>query len=248
MLDKHFEFLGLNFNNITLQEIILQFENFIEKKNPHMIFSINAELLVRANEDHRLRNLYRSAKIATLDGYVAYYAARLFRKPIKEPVSAARMMFEFLPVCNEKKYRIYLLGAKEDVVLKVRDCLCEQYKEINIVGWQNGYFDFNKDEDIVSDIKSKKVDVLFVAMSSPLKENFLSKNIDKMNVPVCIGVGGGFDIIAGECKLAPEWIRKIGMEWFYRFIQEPRRLWKRYLVTNTKFILLILKEIFFRRR
>ena len=243
-----FSMFGLRFHPFNMQEALEQVEKFIkERTKPNMIFTPTAELIVRANSDVWLKNIYNSADLLTVDSYVVYYAARLLGHRISEPVSAARLMLNLLPVIHKRGYSIYLLGAREEVVSKVVENLRIQYPGINIVGWHNGYFDFENDDEIVNDIKDKKPDILFVAMSSPLKEKFISKNLNKMNVPVSIGVGGTFDIIAGKCDLAPEWISKIGLEWFYRLSQEPRRLFKRYLVTNTKFLYMFVKE-FFRER
>lgn len=241
---NRFRFIGLNFHPFTLAQSINKLEEFIRDKSPHMSFTPTAELIVRANEDAELREIYNNTDLLTIDSYVVYYAARLFGKPVTEPVSAARLMFSFLETCNEKGYGIYLLGAKEEVVNKVEENLKKQYQNIKISGKHNGYFDFNNDGEIVRVIKNSKADVLFVAMSSPLKENFISKNLKEMNVPVCLGVGGSFDIIAGKCKLAPRFISVMGLEWLYRLIQEPRRMWKRYLITNTKFLILLIKELF----
>lgn len=242
-MEDRFSFLGLNFHNYSLNEATRKLETFIESRQPHMIFTPTAELIVRANEDDWLKNVYNRAHLLTLDSFVVYYSAKLCGKSVKEPVSAVRLMLNFLKIAQQKKYKLFLLGAKEDVVNKAVAILNEQYPGINIVGWHNGYFDFENDDDIINNIKEKKPDVLFVAMSSPLKENFIGKNLEALNVPVCIGVGGTFDIIVGKCRLAPAWISRIGMEWFYRFIQEPKRLWKRYLITNTKFIRLLLKSM-----
>lgn len=240
---KQFEFLGLNFHPYTMKEVLDKIEEFIVSGKPHMVFTPTAELIVKANENSTLKEKYNKTDILTVDSYVVYYAAKIFGKPVPEPVSTARIMLNFLPIANKKGYKLYLLGATEEVVNKVVENLKKNYKDINIVGWHNGYFDFNNDEEIVQDIIKTKPDVLFVAMSSPLKENFITKNLYKMNVPVSIGVGGTFDIIAGKYRLAPQWISKIGMEWFYRFIQEPKRLFKRYLVTNLKFIWLLIKYL-----
>jgi len=241
--NKIFNFIGLLFHNLTLEESILQVEKFIQSNTPHKVFTPTAELIVRANHDDGLREICNTTDILTVDSYVVYYAARLCGKPLKEPVSAARLMFNFLGVACQKKYRLYLLGAREEVVSKTVKNLERDYPGINIVGYHNGYFDFNNDSDIIRDIKIKSPHVLFVAMSSPLKENFINKNLMEMGVPVSIGVGGSFDIIAGKCKLAPAWVSKIGLEWFYRLVQEPGRLWKRYLITNTKFLWLVLREL-----
>jgi len=241
--NKIFNFLGLQFHNLTLKETIEQVERFIQSNTPHKVFTPTAELIVRANQDDGLKEIYNTTDILTVDSYVVYYAARLCGKTLKEPVSAARLMFDFLDVARRNNYKLYLLGATEEVSEATAENLKRDYPGINIVGRRNGYFDSNNDAAIVNEIRTKTPDVLLVAMSSPLKENFISRNIEKMNVPVSIGVGGSFDIIAGKCKLAPAWISKMGLEWFYRMVQEPRRLWKRYLITNAMFLWLVLREL-----
>lgn len=240
---ERFNFLGLSFHNLTQAQAIEQLEYFISRKAPHMIFSPTAELIVRAKKDSQLREIYNHSDLLTVDGFVVYYTARLFSKPVREPVSTVRLMFGLLGVAQKKGYRVYLLGAKEEVVNKAAENIKSKYPGINIVGWHNGYFDFDKDEKILKDIRDSAADVLFVAMSSPLKEDFIFRNLKKMNVPVCMGVGGSFDIIAGKTRLAPLWISRMGLEWFYRLIQEPGRLFKRYLVTNSAFLWLVLKNL-----
>ena len=238
-----FTFLGLKFNNYTRNEAVEKLEHFIQTGRSHMASTITAELVVRANEDESLRKIYNKADLLTIDSFVVYYAARLLGKPFPEPVNAARLMLDFLPIARNKGYRVYLLGASEDVVVKTAQIIENRYPGINIVGFHNGYFDFDNDRDIVYDIKSKNPDILFVGMTSPLKENFASKNLDNLGVPVSIGVGGCFDTIAGKSHLAPLWVSRAGLEWFYRLIQEPGRMWRRYTITNIKFLFLLLKEL-----
>jgi len=239
-----FNFLGLNFHIVTFDQTIEQMEYFIQTKKPHMIFAPTVELAVRSKEDYYLKCIYNRSDLLMLDSYVIYYGAKLFRKPAIEPVNAARLMLAFLEVAYKKDYRLYLLGAKNDIVNKAVENIRLKYPGINIVGWHHGYFDFENYTEVTQDIKDKNPDVLFVAMSSPLKENFISINLEKMKVPVCLGVGGTFDIIAGKCRMAPTWVSRAGLEWFYRLIQEPKRLWKRYTITNAKFLWHLFKECF----
>lgn len=241
-MENRFLFLGLHFHNFSLLEAIQQIEQFIQSGRAHMVFTPTAELIVKAKENQQLKDIYNQAHLLMVDSFVVYYMAKLCGKPVREPVSAVRLMLGLLEVAQQKKYRLYMLGAKEEVLKSAVEVLNKKYPGINIVGWRNGYFDLERDDEVIRNIKEKNPDVLFVAMSSPLKENFINKNLQKLNVPVCMGVGGSFDIIAGKCRLAPQWVSKIGMEWFYRLIQEPGRLWKRYLITNTKFLWLWARE------
>jgi len=243
-MSETFKFLNINFNSLDITGTISTIEKLVENRTPAMFFSLSAELITMAQKNERLRNIYTQSKIVTIDSYVVYYLTKLFGNKISEPVSASRVMFNMLPVAEKKNYRIFLLGASEEVISKVVENLGNTYKNINIVGYSNGYFNKNNDTEIINKITQSRPDILFVGMSSPLKEYFIYSHLADMNVPISIGVGGIFDIIAGECKLAPHWVSKIGLEWFYRFLQEPRRMWKRYLITNSKFVILLFKELF----
>lgn len=117
------------------------------------------------------------------------------------------------------------------------------YPYLQIAGYRNGYFNFDQEEEIVNNIKKSKPNMLFLGISSPKKEIFIDKYSKTLNIPFTMGVGGSFDIVAGITKRAPKWMQNCGLEWFYRLCQEPQRMWKRYLVTNTLFGFLALKEI-----
>lgn len=240
---KSIKFLGLCYDNVTLDETVGIIEDYVRLQTPHMIFTTGAELIVQAQKDEYIKNVYNANDILTIDSIVGYYAVRLLGKKIKEPVSAVRLTLRFLELNAEKGYRFYILGARKEILNKAVSNLKQVYPRINIVGYHDGYFDLDNDETVINEIIQVKPDILLVAMSSPLKEKFISKNYKKINVPVSIGVGGTIDIIAGKYKLAPEWISTLGLEWFYRFIQEPLRLWKRYLVTNLLFIYLVIKSL-----
>jgi N-acetylglucosaminyldiphosphoundecaprenol N-acetyl-beta-D-mannosaminyltransferase len=235
-----FSFLGLKFDDYSVKEAIEKIEEYIQNKSQAMVFTPNAELIVRANNDAFLKEVYNKTDILTVDSFVVYYFAKLRGHKLKEPASAANIMFQMLSKVAEKGYKTYLLGATNEVVLLVKSRLEEL--GIKVVGYNDGYFDKDNPEQVVNDIKKSGPDILFVAMSTPFKEKFVYENLEQMKVPVSIGVGGSFDILAGKCKHAPKWISKLGLEWFYRFVQEPRRLWKRYLITNTKFVLLFIKD------
>jgi N-acetylglucosaminyldiphosphoundecaprenol N-acetyl-beta-D-mannosaminyltransferase len=123
-----------------------------------------------------------------------------------------------------------------DVVLKQ---VKEKYPGLVVAGSHNGYFADEENDGIVSAVAASNADILFVAMGSPKKEYWMAQNVKNLNVPFCMGVGGSFDVIAGRAKRAPRWIQNIGMEWFYRYIQEPVRLWRRYWVDNFVFVYLV---------
>ncbi|MDD2653613.1 MAG: WecB/TagA/CpsF family glycosyltransferase [Candidatus Omnitrophica bacterium] len=244
MKNQTFKVFGLNYNNVTLDDAVATMEEFIKERRPRAVFTTGAELVARAHKDKELKKIYASADMLTVDSHVVYFACRLLGKSLKEPVSAAKLMFRFLEKTQNTGYRLFFLGAKEEILEKAISNLKGKHPNLNIVGRHHGYFDFSQDYDIIKKINEARPDVLFVAMSSPLKERFISKNLSRLNVPVSFGVGGTIDIAAGYCKFAPKWVSKIGFEWFYRFLQEPKRLWKRYATTNLIFIWVVLREIF----
>jgi N-acetylglucosaminyldiphosphoundecaprenol N-acetyl-beta-D-mannosaminyltransferase len=242
-MNNKIKIFGLNYDNVTIDEAIERLEDFIKEGTPHMVFTTGAELVVKAYWDNELKKIYLDTDLLTVDSNVVYFATRLLRKPIKEPVSAARLMFRFLELTANKGYRLYFLGAKKEILEKAVANLKQKYPCLNVVGYHHGYFNFEEEAEVVREITNAKPDVLFVAMSTPLKEKFISRNFKRMGIPVSFGVGGTIDIAAGYCKFAPRWVSKIGIEWFYRFIQEPARLGKRYLTTNFVFIWIVLKEL-----
>jgi N-acetylglucosaminyldiphosphoundecaprenol N-acetyl-beta-D-mannosaminyltransferase len=154
-------------------------------------------------------------------------------------------MHKLVAMAHENNQKIYLLGAKQQVVEKVAKTYANQYSQELVAGYRDGYFSPQQEVQIATDIAQSGAQLLFVAISSPMKENFLYKHRDILQgVHFIMGVGGSFDVVAGITKRAPKWMQNAGLEWFYRFAQEPKRMWRRYLVGNTSFIYLVLKEKF----
>ena len=148
-------------------------------------------------------------------------------------------------MAHREKYKIFFFGSEEGVVKKVVDSYTDKYSSGIIAGYRNGYFKKEEEQSIAQEISESGANILFVAISSPIKENFLYENKAILKgVNFVMGVGGSFDVVAGKVKRAPIWMQKTGLEWFYRFIQEPNRMWKRYLIGNSKFLFLVLKERF----
>ena len=142
-------------------------------------------------------------------------------------------------------YKCFFLGAKQEIILKVIKNYKQSFTSSIIAGFRNGYFNENDELQIAKDISESGANILFVAISSPKKEIFLNKYKHHLSsVNFIMGVGGSFDVISGNLKRAPLWIQALGFEWFFRLAQEPKRMWKRYLIGNIRFVLLIFKEKF----
>jgi N-acetylglucosaminyldiphosphoundecaprenol N-acetyl-beta-D-mannosaminyltransferase len=246
-MNNKVDLLGLSFDRITMDQALAKIEEFIRKGKPHKIFCPNAALLVWARKDEELRRIYQTCNLLPVDGMGIYYASRLLGDPVPEMVSAVLLFFRLIERAAEKGYKLYMFGSKQEILEKAVQTLKEQYPTLEIVGYRNGYFKPDDEPQIVNEIAKVRPDILFIGMSSPLKERFVEKNLERMSASVCLGVGGSFDIAAGVYKLAPTWMRKLALEWFYRFIQEPRRMWKRYLTTNTIFVWLVFRAFMTRR-
>lgn len=237
-------FLGCKFHRVNMDETVAWMEECIQRdRRPRFLCTLNAAGLVWAQKDPFLKETYGQADLAAADSHVVRYALRLLGMPVPEALEACQIMFEFIKRNYRKGYRFYFLGAKPAIVEKAVKILQKNYPGIQIAGCHSGYFGAEAAVQIARAIKEAKPDCLFVGMSTPLKERFLQKFIPEMDVPVSLGVGGGIDILAGEYRWAPAWVRKAGLAWFYRLLCEPGRMWKRYLITNTIFLWLFCKAL-----
>jgi N-acetylglucosaminyldiphosphoundecaprenol N-acetyl-beta-D-mannosaminyltransferase len=225
-----------------MQQTIDLIDNSIQQKKSIHHVVINAVKVVNAQKDMKLKESIINCDIINADGQGIIWASRILNKPLPERVAGIDLMENLVALAAKKKYRIFFLGAKEKIVSKVVKMYSEKYGTDIIAGYCNGYFDDGKEKEIAKQIADSNADILFVAMSSPKKEIFLNTYKNIIQTPFIMGVGGSFDVVAGVVKRAPKWMQEYALEWFYRTLQEPRRMWKRYLVGNSSFIFLVIKE------
>jgi len=237
------ELLDCPIANLTLDETVHFIDNMIESKQYIHQTSVNAAKLVYMNKNSELKNNVISSDLINADGMAVIWASKFLNRSLQERVTGIDLMQNIVRLAFEKKYKIFFLGAEEEIVKQVVEHYKEKYSDKVIAGYCNGYFN-GKDEMIAREISESGAHILFVAMSSPEKESFLNRYKKIIDIPFIMGVGGSFDVIAGKVNRAPYWMQRYGLEWFYRLIQEPRRMWKRYLYTNIMFIWLVLKEKF----
>ncbi|MGB8225643.1 MAG: WecB/TagA/CpsF family glycosyltransferase [Sedimentisphaerales bacterium] len=226
-----------------MKDVVGICESHIYRKNPLLLGVVNVAKIVNIQKNPGLRTGLEQADLVLADGVPIVWLSQMVGKPLPERVAGIDIMLELLKQADLKHYRVYFLGAEKNVLCKVIETVQKNYPGVCIAGYKDGYFTEDQEQSVAEDIKSSKADVLFVAISSPKKEIFLGKWRNFINVSVCHGVGGSFDVLAGVTKRAPLWMQKSGLEWLFRIIQEPRRMWKRYLVTNTLFIWLGMREI-----
>lgn len=239
---KRITILGSPVDALTMNETLSLIDNAIKNKKKIQHVVVNAAKIVNMKTDKELYNAVVNCDIINADGQSVVWASRILKKPLPERVTGIDLMENIVKLASEKKYKIYFFGAKEEIVKKVVDIYSEKYSPKIIAGYRNGYFKKEEEPEIARNIAASKADILFVAIPSPMKEIFLDKYADIIKCSFTMGVGGSFDVVSGLIPRAPGWMQKIGMEWFFRLMQEPRKMWKRYLKTNSLFIYYLIKE------
>lgn len=237
------QLLGVPIADATLDDVLGLIDEAIASRTSLQIGVVNAAKLVNMRRDPTLRQDVLSSDIVLADGMSVVWASRLLRCPLPERVAGIDLMLGMLERGKERKYRVYCLGATTDVLNRVVECIGRDYPGVIVAGSQHGYFSAEEEEAVATSIRDASPDILLVAMSSPRKEQFLGRWGRRLDVPVCHGVGGSFDVVAGLVQRAPQVWQRLGLEWLYRTKQEPRRLWKRYLVTNTMFLWMVVTAL-----
>jgi N-acetylglucosaminyldiphosphoundecaprenol N-acetyl-beta-D-mannosaminyltransferase len=197
--------------------------------------ALNVAKIVNMRTDPVLAEDVKNAHVIGIDGMGIILAARLLGVPAKERVAGIDLLQELLAVCANEGFRPFFLGATPAVVRKACAVVTAAHPTIRFAGMRDGYFDADQEPKIVEEIRNSEADCLFIAMPTPRKERFLAAHRDQLGVPFIMGVGGSFDVLAGEVSRAPVLIQNFGFEWLYRVYQEPRRMWWRYCRTNTIF-------------
>lgn len=240
-------FAHIKIDNLTMQKTIDEIEELIKKRESSYIVTPNVAHIVSLQKDKELEKIYQEASLVIPDGMPLLWGAKILGRPLKERVAGSDLLPAFCEVAAKKGYKLFFLGAGPGVAVKAAKILTQKNPGLKIVGTYSPPFGFeNSEEDnrkIVSMITETKPDVLFVGLGAPKQEKWIWKHKDQLEVPVLIGVGAAFDFIAGTAKRAPKWMQKCGLEWFFRLCQEPRRLWRRYLIGSPIFLWLVLKEL-----
>ena len=236
------DIMGCQIDNLSMEQTLQTIEGFITSGRPHQHVVVNVDKLVKAQRDAGLRDIINSCDLINADGMPVVWASRLLGKPLVERVAGVDLFEALMARAAVQGWRVYLLGAREPVVRKVHDLYLQKYPGLRITGYRDGYWQPEQEAEVVNQIRTAGADLLFVAISSPKKEQFLSRHQADMRVPFSMGVGGTFDVAAGLVKRAPLWMQRSGLEWFYRFLQEPRRMFRRYFIDDMAFFRLLWSE------
>lgn len=216
------ELFGFSFYDGDLPELLEVLENKIEKKEKVQVITANPEILARGFEEEELNKALKEAEIIVADGIGVIVASRFLGKAISHRLPGIEIGEALMKKGEEKGWRFYFLGGKEEVTYKAVKGLKTRYPQLRVGGFHHGYF--RDDEEVIEDINRANPHILFVGLGAPRQEYWIRRNRDRINAVVMMGVGGSFDVWSGTKKRAPQWVRKLNLEWAYRVICEPQRL------------------------
>ena len=219
------------------------FEN-IDKNIKSFVFFINALKVYELDKNVELKNAMSNFNFLLADGIPIVWVSKLFKKPLPERVNGTDLFEKLMSEAEKRDKSVYFLGATQENIERLMKVVNQKYPKLKIAGYRNGYFNVIEENDVIENINKSGADFLFLGFSSPKKELWTFKYKDQINTPIIQGVGGSFDVVAGIIERAPKWMQKNGLEWFYRVLKEPKRMFKRYFITNGFFILMVLKYLF----
>lgn len=246
--EQHAQLLGLQFDTVTIEAAVTRcLELCRETDDSNTIITANSSHLCMMRRDPELASACRAGRLILADGMSVVWALRASGQPVPERVAGVDLMARLLAAAGEHQLRVYFLGAKQEVVSKLVQRSLVQHPGLEIAGFHDGYFGPDDHPRIIEEIRASRAHMLFVGMPTPFKEVWVERHREQLRVPVIVGVGGSFDVLAGFIKRAPHWVQMAGMEWFWRLMMEPRKLWKRYLTNNSEFSWLAGLEVIARR-
>jgi len=245
--EQHAQLLGLQFDTVTIEAAVTRCLELCQEPDSNTIITANSSHLCMMRRDPELASACRAGRLILADGMSVVWALRASGQPVPERVAGVDLMARLLAAAGEHRLRVYFLGAKQEVVSKLVQRSLVQHPGIEIAGFHDGYFGPDDHPRIIEEIRASRAHMLFVGMPTPFKEVWVERHREHLRVPVIVGVGGSFDVLAGFIKRAPQWVQMAGMEWFWRLMMEPRKLWKRYLTNNSEFSLLAGLEVIARR-
>ena len=241
------EMFGLRLDPLTMGQAVARCTDAIEHREQLSIGVVNAAKIVSMRRDAQLRDAVARCGMVVADGQAVVWASGVLRAPLPERVAGVDLFMELLAESARRGYRVYFLGARPDVLARMLEEAGHRFPGLIVAGARDGYYRPGEEAQIAEEIRTSRADILFLGMSSPRKELFMGEWGPATKAHVLHGVGGSFDILAGQTRRAPMWLQTHGLEWLYRAWQEPIRLGRRYLKTNLAFLALVARERIRRR-
>jgi len=246
--NSRIRFLGYSLDGVTAEQAITRMTVGIRTGHTCVHACLNASTVVAMRRDAPLAAAIQQADIVTADGQSIVWALRVLATRIPERVPATDLMERLIGLAEREAFGVYFLGSTVDVLTDLMDNVVRLHPTLRICGYHHGFYGDADEASLVDQIRNCRPDMLFVGMSSPRKELFMASHRLELEVPLMMGVGGAFEILAGRKKRAPAFVKRYGLEWLFRMMQEPRRLWRRYLIGNVVFTLMVVAELVNRRR
>lgn len=242
-LPARIQVMGAPVDPWTMDQTVEATDAFIQRHLFAHLIGVNADKLFQMRDDPRMADIVSRCEIINADGASMVMAAHKLGKPVPERVAGIDLMGRLCTLAAKKKYCVYLLGARQKVVEQTVSVLKNTYPGLQIAGFHNGYFQNNEFDNIIQTVEKTHPDIVFVGITSPKKEQLIERFRQFGAKGAFVGVGGSFDVISGNIPRAPQWMQHINLEWLFRMIQEPKRLVRRYVVGNTRFLILLHKEM-----
>lgn len=239
MINTHrIKFLNTYVDNLTATEAKDCVDQLIKTSGYHYVVTPNTDIIVKMNEDDQLKDICEKADLILTDGQIVVKLSKKYGEAIKERVCMTDFVWDVFELAVEKGYKVFLFGGKEEVLRRATENVRAKMPELNIVDSYSPPFGFEKDEKLLEEanirIKNSGADILIVFLGCPKQEKFIARNKDIYQIPISFTMGGCVDFLAGGVKRAPKWMQDVGLEWFYRFLQEPKRMFRRYFVDDIK--------------
>ncbi|MFI5304746.1 MAG: WecB/TagA/CpsF family glycosyltransferase [Nitrospiria bacterium] len=223
MKPRRVEILGVPTDCVGMKEALNRVEEMISGNRPETVIAVNPEKVIKGQKDPQLLDQLKRAGLLIPDGIGVVFAARILKLGKMERVPGSELMPALCERAAKKGYRVFLFGGNPDVNQRTVKTLKERFPGIQIVGSQHGYLADEEIPALIERINESSAQILFIALGSPKQELWMDQNLSKLNIKVCQGVGGTFDVIAGQVKRAPNLMRRIHLEWFYRLSSNPKR-------------------------
>lgn len=235
------QILGLRYHQFNLDQTISIICSAIDEGKKIIRTDVNVGAITSSQHDAKLRDFLNSGDIINMDGAGAILGARFLGLPVPERITGVDLFLKLLEISETNRYSVYFLGSTKETLRELRNVIKEKFPKLIISGSHDGYF-WGQEEKVITDINSCQPNILFVGIKSPEKEYFQADYADKINSNLIMGVGGSFDVVSGKVSRAPAWIQQIYLEWAYRIYQEPKRMFKRYMISNFLFGKLLIQE------
>ncbi|MCR5833288.1 MAG: WecB/TagA/CpsF family glycosyltransferase [Selenomonadaceae bacterium] len=239
-MNERVKILDVNVDSVTMTQAVERVTEIIETGSPELVATANAEMLMMSTHDAELNRILNAARLVVADGAGTVWAARHLGKSMPERVAGYDLVQELMKLAPSKSWKFFLFGSSPGIADKAKAKAEKLYPGIKIVGTRNGYFSAADEPEIIAQIKQAEPDILLAALGVPKQEKWLFAHMNELQVPVNIGVGGTFDVMAGAVKRAPLWMQRAHLEWLFRAMLQPSRAGR--LIALPKFVMKVHKQ------